>query len=124
MLRLRFLVFALVVAFLVQPKGLASTTVFEAEGNINAHLMSVVNGGPIATQEAGHHSFVDYHSSNDSHDHQGESCCSSTGMCSAVLVGGYQIIYLARLVIDAAVDIRKLMSRTVDGLLHPPKIYF
>ena len=116
MLRSRFVIFALIAAFLVHPVGLANADVerISEYADVSAASMIDVDAkAKVATERRAHF---------DRHDHRGGVCCSTTGMCIAILMEDFRIFEFGNLGYRVTGSVRALTARTVDALLHPPKV--
>lgn len=107
MLRSHLVIFALIAAFLVHPVGLASAGVSAVSvSDVNAEVK-------VATEQRAY---------SDRHDHRGGVCCSTTGMCIAILIENLRPFEFGNSACRVTGSIRALTARTVDALLHPPKV--
>jgi len=117
MLRSRFVIFALIAAFLVHPVGLANADVERISGDADVSAASVIDVDSkvkVATEHRAH---------SDRHDHRGGVCCSTTGMCIAILMEDLRTFEFGNSGCRVTGSIRALTARTVDALLHPPKAH-
>lgn len=120
MIRIRMIIFALIAALVVHPVGLAGIGVEQmaedAHQAEHADLSLLLPTDHNGKQELGHIN------SGDRHDHRGGVCCSTSGMCIAILVERPNALEFDGKGAQCAGPVRTLTARTVDTPLHPPKI--
>lgn len=111
---IRIVVFAIVTSFLLHPIGAASAV---------AHIHS-----DSATHAEVQRSFGQDHDSRilehkdglAKHDHSGGACCSTGGMCIAILVVQSQVCQPLAIDCEKHSVVRSPSAHTVDTPLHPP----
>lgn len=111
---IRIVVFAIVMSFLLHPIGAAGAV---------AHMHS-----DSATHAEVQHSFGQDHDSRTleqkdglvKHDHSGGVCCSTSGMCIAILIVQSQVCQPLALDCEKHSVVRSPSAHIVDTPLHPP----
>ena len=121
MFQFRFIIAALVFAFMAQPLGLVGANAYaNAYANVKHHELETFEQSAkidVTHEGAGHSR------SSEPHDHNGGACCSTSGVCIAILVECTRIFNVVSVASTDTNVIRALTARTVDALLHPPKIH-
>tara|TARA_R110002110_G_scaffold89271_5_gene232578 strand:- start:1102 stop:1455 length:354 start_codon:yes stop_codon:yes gene_type:complete len=113
MIRIQIVIFALVASFLLPSTG-------TAKASAHAHLEPVASSLLLHSDGLDDDArIVEHEDSLSEHDHLGGVCCSTSGMCIAILVEPLQVFDLVAPVQESAL-IRSLSAQTVDTLLHPP----
>jgi hypothetical protein len=114
MIRIRIVIFALVAGFLFPSIGTASAGA-HAHLDPAAHSQLQHSHGSDDDRRIGGHEDI-----LPEHDHSGGACCSTSGMCIAILVEPLQVFDHVAPAQERSALMRSLSARTVETLLHPP----
>ena len=119
---IRFVIFTLIATFLVHPIGSTGASAHERATQEDLTISHEVDWQLPALavhsdNREKHLDTVDQHNLRD-------TCCSSSGVCTAVLVQDARSLEPEGAMGAEAGVFQALMSRTVDTLLHPPNFRF
>ena len=124
MFQFRFIIAALVFAFMAHPVGLVGANAY---ANVKHHELETFEQSAkidAAHERANHsRSSADHSRSSETHDHHGGACCSTSGVCIAILVECIRTFDVVRVGSTDISVIRALTATMVDTLLQPPQVY-
>ena len=117
MFQFRFIIAALVFAFMAQPLGFAGANAYA-----NVEHSELETFEQSAKMDVAHES-ANHSRSGERHDHNGGACCSTSCVCIAILVECIRTFDVVRVGSTDTSVIRALTATTVDTLLQPPQVY-